>query len=203
MKKIIYILISSLLVSVSASAYILDAKPMDDLLNALKTEKFVHKEDGLIFGFNSIKSCVFASDNFVLIKNYCIPKKDYPAKGYTIISLKFGIIDLYQEKTDFVIKQDIQISTFSDVLKDYLQIPTSKLTIESLNIILEKLYYTYGPACWSSNYSYQTNNAIAACNTDEVSHFQEWANETQTIVNDGKLWNLLLQDIESGITPKN
>lgn len=186
--------------SIAAYSYILEAKPVADLITQIQQSKFEHSEDGLVFGFHSIKSCLYVSQNFVILKNYCVPKKEYPVRGYTIISLKFGIVDLYQEEINSVIKRDIRISTFSEILKDHLNSPLQTSTISILNEILEKLYYLHDPACWSTNLSNYTNQPEVKCSTSEVLNFDLWAEETQAITGDDKSWKQLMQAVEISIT---
>lgn len=205
-----YILISLIVTfsSVAAYSYVLEAKPVADLIRQIQQSKFEHTEDGLVFGFNSIKSCLYINQDLVILKNYCVPKKEYPAKGYTIISLKYGIIDLYQEEINsvvssagnLVIKHDIRISTFSDILKDHLISPLQASTIAGLNETFDKLYYLHDPACWSTNLSNYTNQPEVKCSTNEVLNFDPWAKETQAITGDAKSWKQLMEAVEGSIT---
>ena len=186
--------------SVCAYSYVLEARSVVELVKQIEQSKFEHTEDGLVFGFNSIKSCLYINEDFVILKNYCVPKKEYPAKGYSIISLKFGIIDLYQEEINSIIKRDIRISTFADILKDHLSIPLQASTITSLNEILERLYYLRTPGCWSTNFSHYTKQPEAKCSTGEVLNFDLWAAETQSITGDAKNWKQLMSAVENSIS---
>lgn len=184
-------------------SYILEAKPVSDLVELIKEAKFTYKEEGMVFGFYSIKSCLYvnqgAGEDIIIFKNYCLPKKEYPAKGFTIFSKKFGMIDLYQEVIGTVFKRDIRISTFSDVLKDYIETPMRESTIASLNAVIEKLYYQYDPACWSTNVSHYTGKPEAKCNADDILHFDLWASETQELTGDLKAWAQLMEAVEASL----
>lgn len=199
-----YLLTVGLLLSVSSvsSAYTLEAKSVTEMTAQIKNSQFRHVEDGLAFGFNSILSCLYVSPDFAILKNYCVPKKDYPARGYTIISLKNGVIDLYQEKFPEIIKRDIQISTFPDMLKDFIEDPLEKSSIANLNDLLQILYELNGPACWSTNSSYYEAAPVAACNSPDVINFEEWKSETQNLTANSQLWNELFNTIELAILNK-
>lgn len=198
----IFIAVAVLLGSLSAYCYVLEAKSVADMIQTIKETSFEHKEDGMVFGFYSIKSCLYVSHDFAILKNYCVPKKDYPAKGYTIISSKFGIINLYQEKTPHYFKRDVQINVFQDILKYYIPDSLSASTITELNEILEELYYQYVPACWSTNASFATEEPEVQCSRDGVLNFDLWAKETQSLTGDPEAWKQLMNIIEFSITKK-
>lgn len=198
--KNIFITVAVLLSSLSSYSYVLEAKSVADMIQTIKETSFEHKEDGMVFGFYSIKSCLYVSHDFAILKNYCVPKKEYPAKGYTIISTKFGIINLYQEETPFFFKRDVQINVFPNVLKDYISFSLDVSTIMELNQILEKMYYQYLPACWSTNASFATGEPVVQCSTDGVLNFDLWAKETQGLTGDPQAWTLLMDTVESAIT---
>ena len=181
----------------SAFAMALEAKPVSELLRLIETSKFSHKEDGLIFGFVSTQSCLYVSDRVVILKNYCIPAREYPAKGYTIISAEFGIIDLYQEELEAGLKRVVQITAFPDILKDYLSTPLVESKIEGLNEIFEKLYYQNAAACWSTNASYSTGLPVVECSAEDVVNFDTWAAETQSLTGDLSAWKKLIESVET------
>lgn len=197
--KNFFISAAILVSSLSSYSYVLEAKPIADMINAIQKASFEHKEDGLAFGFFTIKSCLYVSQDFAILKNYCVPKKDYPAAGYTIISPEFGIIYLYQEKIGSLLQRDIEISTFSDILREHISGTMDGSTIAGLNQVLEKLYYQYGPGCWSTNLSSYTEKPEVSCTTTDVLNFKNWADETQIITGDEKNWQSLLKAIESSI----
>lgn len=181
----------------------LEAKPLDLLVQQLESSKFTFKESGLAQGFFSIHSCLYISEEFAVLKNYCVPKKKYPAKGYTIFSKKFGIIDLYQEQLTGVIQRDVRISVFPENLYQVMKSPTSSYRIKSLNAVSEHFYKLRGPACWSTNFSRYTEQAEYQCNVglDTVSGFFDWAEETQALAGNEAQWNALFNKLER-IFPK-
>lgn len=197
--KNIFLILTVLLSTLSAYSYVYEAKPVRGLMKLINEAKFEHKEDGLVFGFFSIQSCLYVSSELVVLKNYCLPKKDYPAKGYTIISPEFGIIDLYQEDIGSENKRDILITAFPDELKDYVSAPLQGYSLADLNGILEKLYNKNSSGCWSTNLSYSNGKPVVQCSIAEVLHFDLWAKETQSLTGDFKVYSQLMESVEESI----
>lgn len=199
MKKLLATLLI-ILSTASAEATLLEAKPFRDLMAVVQSTDLKYTETGMAFGFNTIKSCVYTSDTLIVIKNYCFPKRNYPAKGYTIISPKFGLIDLYHEQLDeTLLKRDVRIDVFPEPLTPYVKGSLKNLTLVEINKILEATHYKYGPACWSTNFSFYSETAEAKCNvaTADVVDFELWATETQTLTADQKAWLTLIDQLEA------
>lgn len=197
MKKL-FILFTLVLSFPSLRAQVLEAHPFQEMLNALQKEEFTHKERGLVFGFNTIQSCLFVSKEFAVFKNYCFPVRNYPAKGYTIVSKKYGIIDLYEERLPEALKRDIRISEFPELVAPYLTHPFEEMSVLKLNDIFETTYYQYNPACWSTSYSPYHEIPEANCTIDSqiVSGFDSWSQETQKIVLNEQTWTALLKEVD-------
>ncbi len=197
--KLFFIVVALLFSANLSLAAQFEAKPVADLIKLVESGTFVQKEVGLVFGFVSIKSCLYISDEVIILKNYCVPARDYPAKGYTIFSREFGIIDLYEEQIETDLKRDIMISTFPDILKDYLSSSLSSYDITALNEILEKLYYKNDPACWSTNISFDTGLPVVECSAAGVVHFDQWATETQALTGSLDDWKKLIGSVETSL----
>ncbi|MFN7823833.1 MAG: hypothetical protein ACK5P6_00570 [Pseudobdellovibrionaceae bacterium] len=198
MKKFITTLFI-MLSSISTEATFLEAKPLRDLLSVIQSSDLKYTETGMVFGFISINSCVYTSESLILIKNYCFPERKYPAKGFTILSQKFGLIDIYQEELDkTLLKRDIRIDVFPEVLRRYLKGSLKNLTLPEINNILEATKNKYSPACWSTNFSFYTEGAEVKCNvpTTNVIDFDLWATETQAVLADKKAWLALIDLLE-------
>lgn len=203
MKKIIItitLLLSSL--ATTAQAQQLDAKPLADMIKMIESAKFKYIEHGLAYGFVSVESCLYTSKDFAILKNYCYPNKPYPAKGFTIISAKFGVVELYQENLQTVIKRDVRIDVFPENFKDYATTPTASLTIQKLNSIFEDLYSRREGACWSTNFSRYTEVAEVQCNAQagSVGSIDKWGAETQAVTANSKSWNRLMNRVNAAIT---
>lgn len=200
MKKL-FIIAALVLTTLSAAhAQKLEAKAMNDLLNDIQNAEFTYKETGMIFGFISIQSCLFVSEDIAIFKNYCFPVKKYPARGFTIISKKYGMIDLYEEQLDpTLLKRDIQITQFPEILAPYLGLPFPIATLTDLSTMIEKIHFKYNPGCWSTNWSFYTETNDAACSvaSEYVEGFDAWSAETQAITLDEASWLQLMDKINA------
>lgn len=197
MKTLIQFIVFSLL-SINAQAVTLEAKPVKDLMKEIEATSFKYSETGMAYGFVTIKSCVYTSENMIVIKNYCSPKKDYPAKGYTIISKKFGLIEFYQEElSDTTLKRDIRIDGFPEMIAPYVKPSLANQKLTAINNFLETMSNKRDPACWSTNYSFYTETKDAACYQTDISEHQAWADETQGILLDAKEWAQIIKDMEA------
>ncbi len=198
MKKLI-IALSFFIVSLT-QAQVLEARPFGELFDRIQKAEFEYKETGKIFGFNSIQSCLFVSDDIVIFKNYCFPVRNYPARGYTIISRESGIVDLYQEKMEgYPLIRKIGIEEFPIFMVPYLQESLPTYTLSDLDGIIRELYPRFNPGCWSTNFSKYTEIPDANCTVDlqRVVNGETWANETQKIVNDEAAWFALIDAVEA------
>lgn len=194
------IIISIVLSSLNGFGYILETKPVQKMIDEIRVAEFRHVENGLAFGFNSIKSCLYVSDDFAILKNYCLPAKVYPAQGYTIFSQKYGVVDLYQEiLPSKILKRDIQITAFADMINDFISLPLKDSKLAEINELSRALYELYGPGCWSTNARYEDSQAEAACSSSDVINFKEWSVETQKILLDEKSWKSLMLAVESAL----
>lgn len=203
MKKITTAIVFLFLISFNASAMQLEAKALEDLLRSIEINPLTYRERGLVFGFNSIQSCLYTNKDFAILKNYCYPAQPYPAKGYTIISAKYGVIELYQERLDNgVNKRDVTIDVFPAEFADYAGTSTQTVRIAKLNSILEDIYKRRTAACWSTNYSWYTETADVKCNEQagaNIVGFESWSRETQTATRTTRNWNRVMNRVEAAL----
>ena len=197
MKTLIHLIVFSLL-SINAHAVTLTAAPVKDLMKEIEATKFRYTETGMAYGFVTIKSCVYTSPDMIVIKNYCSPKKEYPAKGYTIISKKFGLIEYYQEQmSDAILKRDVRIDGFPEMIAPYLKANLDGQKLTTINNFLEAMNQKADPACWSSNYDFYSQVPEANCYKTDISEFPAWEKETQELTGSLKDWNALIKDMEA------
>lgn len=197
MKTLIHLIVFSLL-SINAHALTLEAKPVKDLMKEIEATKFRYTETGMAYGFATIKSCVYTSPDMIVIKNYCSPKKDYPAKGYTIISKKFGLIEFYQEEvSDTILKRDVRIDGFPEVIAPHLKANLDGKKLTTINNFLEAMNNKPDPACWSTNYSFYVEQPEAACYQTDIAEYPAWEKETQELTGSAKDWSALIKDMEA------
>lgn len=200
MKKLFIIAALILNTLTLAHAQTLEAKSMQDLITTIENTDFTYKETGMIFGFISTQSCMYSSEDIIIFKNYCFPVRKYPARGYTIISKKFGMIDLYEEVvTDELLKRDIQITQFPEILAPYLSLPFPIATLPDMSSMIEKVHFKYNPGCWSTNFSFYTETEDVNCTVaaDYVQGFDAWAKETQSMTADLETWLGLMKAIDA------
>lgn len=194
------LLLSALLFTTLSQAQVLEARPLKELFEKIQNTDFTYKETGKLFGFMSIHSCMFVSDDIVIFKNYCFPVRNYPARGYKIITRETGMLELYEEQIpDGILLRNFVIEQFPVFMTPYLggQLPTYSLT--DFSGLMEELYRRYNPGCWSTNFSRYTETKDANCTVsrDNVIGFNEWSVESQAIVNDEKAWLDLMDAIDS------
>ncbi len=201
MKKLILLIALALSTVAVTNAQVTEARNVSDLQKALKQERFTYKGRGLIFGFNSIESCLYVSENFAVFENYCFPARPYPARGYTIFSREFGMIDLYREELPEVVKRDIRISEFPAFLAPYLTTRFPEASVGGLSDLMAKLYDQFNPACWSTNFDQYTERYAVGCTipTDRIENFGAWESESQWIVNDENIYEDLMDSVERTI----
>lgn len=195
MKNITTLLISLLFMS-QAKAQLLEAKPVALAIQQALSARLVLKDIEKVTGFYSTKSCLYVSDQIIVLKNYCVPRKEYPAKSYTIVSPKFGIIDLYQEEVDETLqKRDVRISTFPVPLTEAIRRKLKDYkTVADINALFEKV--KNGPGCWSTNFSFYTQEAEASCNVTAVQDLELWIDETQNLTADQKAWANVMNSLD-------
>lgn len=198
MKKLLSITLL-LVTTLTAKAQTLEAKSLKGLLGEIQSAKFQYKDRGMIFGFNTIQSCLYVSEDIAIIKNYCYPVKQYPARGFTIISKKYGMVDIYEETID-VIKHDVVYTQFPEVMAPYLTTRIPDTTTEGMSDMIEKMYHRYYPGCWSTNYSWDLEAPTASCTSGyDIVNYDMWSQETQKIVNTDAEWMSLFNLINSKI----
>lgn len=197
MKTLIHLIVFSFL-SINVHAATLSALPVKDLMKEIDATRFKYSETGMAYGFVNIKSCVYTSEKMIVIKNYCSPKQEYPAKGYTIISKKFGVVEFYQEQLDAdLLQRDIRINEFPEVIAPFVKPSLANQKLPAINNFLETMNNNREPACWSTNYSFYTDSADVNCYLADIKEFPAWAKETQNIVSDIKDWSQLIKDLET------
>ena len=193
------ILIATLFFSTLSQAQVLEARPFSDLVKKIEASEFTYKETGKIFGFNSIHSCLFVSEEIVIFKNYCWPVRKYPARGYTIMTREWGITKIYEEQLPHVLLKEIGVDEFPVFMAPYLQSHLPDYSLAELSGIVEELYPRYNPGCWSTNFSKynEVNEANCSLPAENVVNFPAWAEETQEIVMNEKEWFSLIDRIEA------
>jgi hypothetical protein len=203
MNKLLLAALISLLSIKSALAQSYEITSFHQLITAIKKSDFTYKGKGLVFGYVSAQSCLYSSPEIIVLKNYCGTGSNYPARGYTIISAKHGMVDIYQERVGSKIRRDLIQTEFAQNLSPYLTTPLPLMSLHGLSDLMEKMYEMFNPGCWSTNWSQYTGQAEAECSSaaGDVRGLEEWIMETQDINGDEKKWQALFETIENKLLP--
>jgi hypothetical protein len=149
----------------------------------------------MLFGYENLQSCLWVSEKTILVKHYCYPSGNYPARSISLWSADFGVIYLYEEKLSNILKRDISITDFPENLADYLIPDFRQFTVARMTSIMEKLYDANLPGCWSTNYDFNTQAPDAGCYQTDIALFPAWAQETQALVGSERDWQNLYRAI--------
>ena len=198
MKNIILAALCALFITPAFAQSDYEATSFPALLEEIEATEFEYVENGMMFGFISIQSCMFKSENLIVFRNYCFPVRSYPAQGYTFFSREHGVIELYEESVDDLLKRDVNITQFPAIVGPYLGSALPSMSLKDYSLILEKMYPYYFPGCWSTNHSFYTDSKDVNCSkpTEGVVGFAQWAQDTQAIVNDKDAWVSLMKRLD-------
>lgn len=196
MKYITTILLIALF-STTTQAQLLEAKPIAEVLESALKGKLKYIETAKVSGYATTASCLYTSGDLIVLKNYCFPKREYPAKSFTIISAKYGMVQLYQETVDSELeKHDVRIDMFPSHLQQMLEPDLTKYKVSDVNKIFDYKSSARLPGCWSTNFSFYTETPDANCsNSSEVQNFTQWAADTQKLTADQKQWATLIEKL--------
>lgn len=185
---------------IRAAAETHTAMPLSQVIQLVTELAPTYKERGLAFGFHSIESCLFVSQKLVVLKNYCYPKKNYPARGYTLISPIFGVMEVYEEvRKGGLIQRDVRITSFPEDLQKIFDASMENINIPAANTILETVYKQWGPACWTTNLSPSTGQPEQGCLKEDLANFNDWSSESLLLVTEPLKWNQMLRDLLSAL----
>lgn len=175
----------------------LTSAPLRRVMEIVAQQNWRFKEKGLAFGFVSIESCMYVSDSALLIKNYCYPKRNYPARGYTLIAEAFGVVEFYEEiiAQGATSKREIRIVVFPEYVQGELPQPLSLATLSTINRFLGEAHKALLPACWSSNRDYQFAEPQVGCYKTPLLEHEKWAQETQRVVQSAEEWSSLMEQL--------
>jgi hypothetical protein len=192
-----------LIISHIVSAQSVEAPSLKEVLNALKINEFEFKTKGKVYGYEKAESCLFVAKDMAILKNYCDENESY-AKGYTIFSKDFGVLELYEEKLGALLKRDFRILGFSSSLVRELNRDYSKTSLKQVSGIIEEIYENFYPGCWSTNFDKFTRTSDVKCSHGlSVNNFDIWASESQDIVFNDRDWSDIMESLEMPRRKKN
>ena len=174
---------------------LLTAKPIAEVIREIDATTYQFKESGMLFGYDSLESCLWVSEKTMIVQHYCYPAGNYPARSVSLWSADFGVIYLYEEKLSNIVKHDLLITDFPENLTDYLIPDFRQFTIARMTSVMEKLYNADLPGCWSTNYDFYTQAPDTGCYRTDIASFPGWAQETQAIVGSNRDWQNLYRSI--------
>ncbi|MCB0422943.1 MAG: hypothetical protein KDD61_18220 [Bdellovibrionales bacterium] len=176
------------------------SRSIESLLQEIQMTQFQFKERGSMFGYVSTQSCLYTSERLLILHNYCFPKRQYPARSFTVISQSHGTFYFYEESYGNFLKRDIELRHFPEVIVPELPADFRSLDIAQLHQIFKDIYYTYNnPACWSTNYSSNYNGPDSRCYRTDTQLHQDWLTESLTLVEDPSGWKDLFDLLEGKI----
>lgn len=159
-----------------------------ELLEYVKNHEFKSIGKAKVYGFHSTESCLSIHGEVLLVRNYCNDTKKYPAKGYYIISPKWGLHYLYEEiLPGDIYARDVNLDSFPETVSAYWE--GEELDLNSALRLLEYLGKDYGPGCWVTNYSRYTDSPQSECFQADINLYPHWKTESEKMVNDIPLWN--------------
>ncbi|MCB0392161.1 MAG: hypothetical protein KDD58_12795 [Bdellovibrionales bacterium] len=165
-----------------------------EILEIVESRQFEFQFRGKLFGFYSTQSCVYRSDDILLIRNYCHDDKFFPAKSYYIISPTLGWHYLYEEDLGGHYQREITLKSFPE---DIVGLWSEKeiLNLDKLNLLLEALYYDFNSACWVTNFSKYKSGPHSDCYKEDIANFPLWKSDSENLVFDEDRWNQTLKSL--------
>lgn len=172
-------------------------QPMSVIRQAVLDSEFTYVDHGLLFGFNSLESCVWISERIVAVQHYCFPAGSYVARSLALWSLDFGVVEFYEEDLGSVSKRDITLEEFPASLNGFLPNDLSFVRASTISSLREKFYNQENPACWVTNYDWYTNGAPAVgCYLFSAANIpSEWKAEAQNLTGNAAAWNMFYEEI--------
>jgi len=178
----------------SAATDVGNLKPsaIQDIVTNLQDVVWTYQGRQVLSGYGSTESCLYTSDQAVLLEHYCWPKRKFPAKSVTILSREWGVSQLYQETFEGKTERIFRARGFSGELNNILNKNPQKINFAQINKALELLSGLKTPVCWSANRP--APDDVGCLNFSEsFTHeaVRPWWSETQNIVQDEKKWEAL------------
>ncbi len=161
------------------------ALSLEQSLEEIQSQNFVFRERGLRWDFFSIQSCLFAGEQVLMVQNYCFPQRSYPARGMTLFSRSFGVLEFYEETQGGEYFREIRLLAFPQDLSGVLEKDPSDMSLQDLNRLLQRMRSLDLPACWSSNSGF---SEPGACYREDPLTHQPWLEEAQVLIDKRHLW---------------
>ncbi|MCC7404618.1 MAG: hypothetical protein IT288_09505 [Bdellovibrionales bacterium] len=171
------------------------AVPVAEVIRQMAAQSLPRQDQALVFGYDSLQSCLYSNDHLSVFRHYCYPVGSYPARAYTVISPELGAIYFYEEDLGDTVLREIAIEIFPDDLPLYGEESFAGWKIKDWNGLFSFFYDAQNAACWATNYSRYTKQPEARCYQDDISNYPAWSQEAMAIVSDVNAWNQILETL--------
>lgn len=179
----------------AAPALAADLLSPQEIIRKVEASTFINLGKTQLFDFFSSESCLFLSNDTLLIRNYCDDGANVPAKSYYLISPTWGYYYFYEENLPGdVILRDVTIVSFPELINSYWD--GSPLTLTEATQLVEYLGRDNGPGCWVTNYSKYKKGPDSACYQEDIAKYPHWRSQSELLVNSYSLWKDSLQKLE-------
>ena len=173
-----------------ANADSLTALPLNEVLAQMESTNLTPLGHGMVFGFESIESCLFGGEDLLVTVNYCYPKRNYPARSVVFWSKRFGVIELYEETlSPKITKRDVRINEFPELVQNIFSLDFGSINFETVNSVSRKLYERDNPACWVTNFDQNEEAPSADCRKADPKLFEPWIENSRKLVDLPRAWN--------------
>ena len=165
-----------------------------DILSLVKNTQFDFLFRDKLFGFYSLKSCVYRKGKVLLVRNYCHDDRVFPAKSYYVISPELGMHKFYEEDFGSVIQREVTLRYFPAAVASIWD-GEGEVNKDKLNALLENLYYADLSACWVTNYSRSRQGPHSDCRKEDISNFPQWKSDSEDLVFDVNRWEKSIKSL--------
>jgi hypothetical protein len=169
--------------------------PLEELQKIVLDENYTFHSRGKIFGYVSTESCLYIGKKVAILRHYCFPVKNYPAKNFTIIHKDLGIWEFYQEDLGKTQRRRVTLDTFPEDLKLYFDGKVEELTITNTSQLIETMYYDYLPACWSANNSPYQDGEVTDCYETDIYNYPFWSKTTLNLALQKMDWDAWIEKL--------
>jgi len=167
----------------------------------LSGEEFRFVERKRIYGFYSYESCLYRSENYIVIKHYCFPTGQKRARSLQVVSAQLGSVVFYQEQLSKE-KRELRIEIFAEDLKAIAGTRFLKWSLSEWDAFYRKLSARLLPACWTTNFDQASAQARADCYQEEIASFPLFNNSGLNLVNSKTHWDETYIAIEKMLTDR-
>lgn len=191
MKAFLYMLF--LVIPLHANANI-DWSPQK-IISHLEQMNFNYLGKIKLSSFYSTQSCIYRSNDVLLIQNYCSDTRKYPAKSFYVVSPAMGYHYFYEDNQVSNQMREVTINRFPEVVASYWD-GVASLSLQEVDDLLQAMYHDFGAACWVTNYSPYQNGPHSSCTKTEISLYPQWKRETEEFVFDVDQWDRGLKTLK-------